>query len=90
MKDGCNFARSGGDYECGFGKAPRDDGSRGREDSDGVVLLGMVGEAGGGWSGCVGCHYERMSYNGGVEMGLEGILKWGMEGQSEISVEARI
>jgi hypothetical protein len=25
-----------------------------------VVLLGMVGEAGGGWSGCVGCHYERM------------------------------
>ena len=60
MKDGCNFARSGGDYECGFGKAPRDDGSRGREDSDGVVLLGMVGGAGRGWSGCVGCHYERM------------------------------
>ena len=70
MKDGCNFARSSGDYECGFGKAAREDGSRGREDSYGVVLLGMVGGAGGGWSGCVGCHYERMLQTERVEMGF--------------------
>lgn len=82
MKDGCNFARSGGDYECSFGKAPRDDGSRGHEDSDGVVLLGMVGGAGRGWSSCVGCHYERMYRLGEWKWGLERNIEVG-DGGSE-------